>query len=168
MNKASSNIILIGMAGAGKSTVGKFVAQKSRKQLIDCDDLIAGMANMGLQDYLNRFGKEKFLSMEEKALLSIQDNNLVISTGGSAIYSDKGMKHLKKTGPVVLLDVNLETSLARISDMDKRGIIKEPGQSFEQLFASRQPLYKKWADITISAQDKSPAEIAEEILVACS
>ncbi|HHD63507.1 MAG TPA: shikimate kinase, partial [Desulfobulbaceae bacterium] len=90
-----SNIILIGMAGAGKSTIGRVLAGLSGKQFLDTDDLITARTGMALQDFLDQVGSKRFQQLEEQTLLDLNPDNHIIATGGSAIYSDKGMAHLQ-------------------------------------------------------------------------
>jgi shikimate kinase len=104
-----SNIILIGMAGAGKSTIGRVLAGLSGKQFLDTDDLITLQTGMALQDYLDQVGGKRFQQIEEQILLGLDPYNHIIATGGSAVYSDKGMTHLQTTGPLILLKVDLVT-----------------------------------------------------------
>lgn len=164
MQPTFSNIILIGMAGAGKSTIGSALAKLSGRQFVDTDDLIAAQVGMRLQDFLDRAGVKHFQKQEEQTILAIKLQNHVIATGGSTIYSSEGMTHLKKTGPVVLLDVDLQTLEKRVTNQDSRGLINPTGSSFSDLFASRQPLYDQWADIRVNATAGSPVDIANTIL----
>lgn len=162
------NIILIGMAGAGKSTIGPVLARLSKKSFIDTDDLIAVQTGMALQDYLNRVGRVQFQQQEEQTLLTITLDNHVIATGGSAIYSNAGMKHLKATGPLVLLEVDLETLEQRVNNPDSRGLVNPEAGSFRDLFYARRRLYHRWADIRINAASGSPEDIARSILKSLS
>jgi shikimate kinase len=165
MQTTFSNIILIGMAGAGKSTIGSVLAGLSGKGFIDTDDLIAQQTGMCLQDYLNQVGIEQFQQQEEQTLLTITAKNHVIATGGSAIYSATGMSHLKNSGPLVLLEVDRETLQQRVNNPDSRGLINPDAVSFHDLFSSRLPLYRHWADIRINAATGSPMDIAQSILL---
>ena len=102
-----------------------------------------------LQELIDELGVEEFRRLEEETLLSIEGDNLIISTGGSAIYSEAGMNHLKKLGKVFYLFCSYETVLERIGDFSKRGIVLKPGQTMRDLYNERAPLYKKFADVTI-------------------
>lgn len=163
MRNIFSNIILIGMAGAGKSTIGPVLARIAQKQFIDIDSLISEQTGMTLQDFLNRFGRKRFQEQEEQTLLGIRVQNHVIATGGSAIYSRAGMEHLKKSGPVVLLDADLEILEQRVDNEDSRGLVNPEAASFRDLYTSRLPLYRKWADIRVKASDR-PEKISRTIL----
>ena len=156
------------MAGAGKSTIGSVLAELSGKEFLDTDDLIAQQTGMSLQEYLNQVGIELFQQQEEKTLLTITVENHVIATGGSAIYSDRGMAHLKNSGPLVLLEVDLDTLKQRVDNLDSRGLINPGGGSFRDLFSYRLPLYKYWADIRVNAATGSPQDIAQSILLRLS
>jgi len=163
MRNNFSNIILIGMAGAGKSTVGAVLARLAKKQFIDTDDLISEQTGMPLQDFLNSVGREAFQHREEQTLAGITLHDHVIATGGSAVYSTTGMKHLQKIGPIVLLEVDLETLEQRVHNKDSRGLINPGDGSFRDLFYSRKPLYHHWADIRINGSGP-PEDIARSIL----
>ncbi|HEB69253.1 MAG TPA: shikimate kinase [Desulfobulbus sp.] len=163
MQNNFSNIILIGMAGVGKSTVGALLAKLAEKQFIDTDTLISEQTGMALQDFLNRVGRESFQQQEEQTLLAFSLHNHVIATGGSAVYSSAGMRHLKKSGPVVLLEVDLETLEQRVQNRNSRGLVNPGKGSFRDLFYARKPLYQRWADIRIKGSG-SPEEIARSIL----
>ncbi|MCF6186351.1 MAG: shikimate kinase [Desulfobulbaceae bacterium] len=163
MRNTFSNIILIGMAGAGKSTVGAVLASLAKKQFIDTDDLISEQTGMVLQDFLNSVGQKTFQHQEEQTLLSITLHDHVIATGGSAVYSSAGMRHLQKLGPIVLLEVDLETLEQRVDNKNSRGIVNPGKGSFRDLFYSRQPLYRRWADIRINGSGP-PDDIARSIL----
>ena len=159
-----SNIILIGMAGVGKSTVGHVLARVCGKKFIDTDELITEQVGMGLQEYLDQVGIETFKRLEEKTLLTIGPQGLIVATGGSAIYSEAGMIHLRTTGPLVLLEARLATLEARVSNQDTRGLINPEGGSFQDLYLARRPLYRRWAQLRIAVDTGSPEDIAREIL----
>lgn len=165
MQTTFSNIILIGMAGAGKSTVGTVLAKISGKKFLDTDDLIAQHTAMSLQDYLDQVGIAQFQQQEEKTLLTINAKQHVIATGGSAIYSAGGMAHLKNSGPLVLLEVDQDTLKHRVGNPNSRGLVNPDGGSFHDLFSSRLPLYRHWADICVNAATGSPQDIAQSILL---
>ena len=142
-------ITLIGMPGCGKSCMGRAIAGKLKMKLIDSDRLIERRYEKKLQELIDELGVEEFRRIEEETLLSIEGDNLIISTGGSAVYSDAGMSHLKKIGKIFYLFCSYETVKERIGDFSKRGIVLKPGQTIKDLFDERAPLYKKYADVTI-------------------
>lgn len=166
LNNLFSNITLIGMAGAGKSTTGRILAGITGKTFHDTDEMIAKITKMKLQKYLESVGRKQFLKTEERVLLDIPDQNNVIGTGGSAIYSKAGLDYLRSTGPLVLLKVSLKTLRRRITNEDSRGLVSEKGQNFAELFAERFPLYKSRADITVDTDTSSPEEVARQVVVA--
>lgn len=142
-------ITFVGMPGCGKSCMGRAMAGKLKMKLIDSDRLIEKRYGKKLQELIDELGVEEFRRIEEETLLSIEGDNLIISTGGSAIYSDKGMLHLKEIGKIFYLFCSYETVKSRIGDYSKRGIVLKPGQTIKDLFDERAPLYKKYADVTI-------------------
>ncbi|HHD64158.1 MAG TPA: shikimate kinase [Desulfobulbaceae bacterium] len=119
---------------------------------------------MALQDFLDQVGSKRFQQLEEQTLLDLNPDNHIIATGGSAIYSDKGMAHLQTAGPLVLLDVDLATLKQRVNNETSRGLINPDSGSFNDLYYARKPLYRKWADYRIPASSGSPGDIAGVIL----
>ena len=142
-------ITFIGMPGCGKSCMGRAMSGKLKMKLIDSDKLIEKRYGKKLQELIDELGIVEFRRIEEEVLLSIEGDNLVISTGGSAVYSEAGMKHLKDLGKIFYLFCTYETVKERIGDFSKRGIVLKPGQTIKDLFDERAPLYKKYADVTI-------------------
>lgn len=159
-----TNIVLIGMAGAGKSTVGRELSRLSGLDFVDVDTLIEEDQAAPLQELFNDLGIMGFRSLEEKILLTLNYQDHVIATGGSAIYSQAGMEHLKQSSLLVLLDVSLALLQKRVGDFSARGLVKTGDQSFEQLFAERQPLYRKYADLTIDCTDRAVSDICKAIM----
>ena len=148
-------ITFVGMPGCGKSCMGRAMAGKLRMKLIDSDKLIEKRYGKKLYELIDELGVEEFRRIEEETLLSIEGDNLIVSTGGSAIYSDAGIKHLKTLGKVFYLFCSYETVLERIGDFSKRGIVLKPGQTIKDLYNERAPLYKKYADVTILCDGKA-------------
>lgn len=142
-------ITFIGMPGCGKSCMGRAVAGKLKMKLIDVDKLIEKRCGKKLQELIDELGVEQFRRIEEETILSISGDNLLISTGGSAVYSEAGMLHLKKLGKIFYLFCSFETMMDRIGDFSNRGIVLKSGQTIKDLYAERAPLYKKYADVTI-------------------
>ncbi len=159
-----SNIVLTGMPGSGKSTVGVLLAKSTSMDFIDTDVLIQTRQNKSLQEIVNNEGYLALRQIEEKLLLELELSNHVIATGGSAIYSSKAMEHLRKTGAVIFLDADLKTLRNRVTDFSIRGLAKRPGQTLEQLFIERYPLYKKYADSKISCSNLSQEQVCAEII----
>lgn len=159
-----SNIVLIGMPGCGKSTVGVVLAKAMGKTFMDTDLLIQERESELLQSIIDREGMEYFLEKEEEALCSIEAENTVIATGGSAVYSKKAMDHLKLSGKVIYLKLSLETIKGRLCDIRTRGIAIAPGESLNSLFEKRTPLYEQYADLILNVEGKSLEETVEYLL----
>jgi shikimate kinase len=164
--RAKSNIVLIGMPGSGKSTIGVLLAKRAAMGFLDTDLLIQASQGRSLQDIVNNDGYESLRTIEEQELLSVSVHNHVIATGGSAVYSAAAMAQLKHQGIVVFLDVTLATVERRIGDFSLRGISKRQDQTIAELFRERRELYRRYADITIAGDDISQEECGERILAA--
>ena len=150
MTRKLSNLVLIGMPGSGKSTIGVILAKKTSRDFVDTDLLIQTSQERNLQDIVDHEGYAALRNIEERALLDLYVHNHVIATGGSAVYSNQAMAHLKSGGLVIFLDVDLATLESRIPDFSTRGLAKRPEQSLSELFDERFGLYAKHADITIN------------------
>lgn len=164
MGRKPSNIILIGMPGSGKSTVGVVLAKCASMAFVDTDILIQCSTGRSLQDIVDRDGHMALRTIEEKVLLDLRCRHHVIATGGSAVYSRAAMEHLKSDGLAVFLEVDLATLRSRIHDYETRGLAKRPDQSFEELFAERSSLYADYADLTLHCSGLSVAEVCSAIL----
>ena len=162
-NNHFQDIALIGMAGAGKSTVGLLLADSLDYDFIDTDDLIAAAAGTSLQHVLDRHGRQHFQMLEEEILLSIAVDHSVIATGGSAVYSRAGMKHLQAIALVVWLDVPLPVLEMRVNNLQSRGLVNPDGTSFSRLYQQRFNLYQRYAHIRIQCRDKGVPQIVSEI-----
>ena len=164
MGKAHSNLVLIGMPGAGKSTVGVILAKMTSRDFTDTDLLIQTSQQRTLQEIVDADGFMALRQIEEDVLLGLSVRNHVIATGGSAAYSRPAMAHLKSEGSVIFLDVDLATLESRVLDFSMRGLAKRPDQSFADLFAERFELYTRYADITIKCDTMSPEAICASII----
>lgn len=158
------NIILIGMPGAGKSTVGVILAKTARMLFIDTDLVIQEKENMTLQEIINMHGPDKFLEVEEEAILGLKAGGSVIATGGSVVYSKAAMEHLKKSGTAVYLMLPFEEIEERINNITTRGIAMGPGESLRDIYERRVPLYEEYADITVDCSNKNLERVVEEII----
>lgn len=164
MVKVQSNVVLIGMPGSGKSTVGIILAKLLAKNFVDTDVLIQLREKRSLQEIVNSEGHMALRLVEEQVLLDVNCHDHVIATGGSAAYSKSAMEHLKKGGICVFLHADLPTLKRRIRNYETRGLAKRPDQSFQDLFAERLELYTTYADIIIASSLLSQEEVCEEII----
>ena len=160
----ANNISLIGMPGAGKSTVGIILAKYLSFGFIDTDILIQINHQKPLQQILNETGHLNLRAIEEKEVLKLNIENHVIATGGSIVYSEKTMIHLLRISRVIFLEVNYQEIKRRIHNFNTRGIAKSKDQTFKELFEERQPLYKKYAEITVDCNHLDQEEVALEII----
>ena len=160
----SRNLIFIGMPGSGKSTVGVLAAKRLGMGFVDTDLLIQEEAGRTLQEIVDQDGYQALRHIEEQVLLKLSVENQVISTGGSAVYSDAAMRHLKANGTVVFLDIPLDVVIQRIGDYSLRGISRRPDQSLSELFDERFALYSRYADITVKGEGLSQDQVCEAII----
>ncbi len=161
---ARSNIILIGMPGSGKSTVGVILAKLTGRGFVDTDVLIQTSKGRSLQGIVAAEGYMALRKIEEEILLRLDCRNRVIATGGSAVYSHIAMERLKLDGVIVFLDVDMATLESRIHDFESRGLAKRPDQTLADLFAERHPLYAKHADITVACAGLTHEEVCARII----
>ena len=164
MQQTKTNIILIGMPGSGKSTVGIILAKQMSKDFIDTDVLIQIREGRSLQEIVDNDGHMVLRDIEEQVLLSIETANRIISTGGSAAYSHPAMLHLRQNGTIVFLHADLNTLRERIENYETRGLAKKPEQSFADLFAERYTLYTRYADITVETGGLTQEQVCTEII----
>ena len=158
------NLILIGMPAAGKSTIGVLLAKRLGVPFLDTDILMQTGEGCFLQETIARYGIEGFREIEERYLLRVPSDCGVVATGGSAVYSPKAMAHLKSLGPAVYLRIGLADLQERLGNLDERGVLRMPGQTIEMLFKERQPLYGKYADITVSTAGVTPDQVVAAVL----
>ena len=162
----ATTISLIGMPGAGKSTIGVVLAKFSGLRFVDTDLNIQVQAGATLQQILDSKGYQYLRSLEKKVLLGIELDEAIIATGGSVVYSEVVMRELKTAGPVVYLEADLATLQQRVATAPLRGIACAAGQEFTDIFAERTPLYKRYADLIIDASAGTPETVATMILQA--
>jgi shikimate kinase len=158
-------IVLIGLPGAGKSTVGVILAKTLGMNFIDTDILIQERTGRLLQELIDDRGADAFLAIEEATLLSLDADNTVIATGGSVVLSDRAMKHLKSNGIVLYLDISFKEMVRRLENITTRGIVLFPGQSLSDMYDQRIPLYEKYADIRIDCSDGDFERILETVVM---
>lgn len=161
----ASNLILIGMPGSGKSTLGRHIANLQGRQFVDTDQLIEQQYKCSLQQLLSRKGRNFFHRAEEQIICSLQFERHLISTGGSAVYSSAAMQHLTDMGQVIYLHVSLQTVIQRVSTAPDRGIAKQANVSLASLYHQRRPLYQRWADLVIN-NDRPLTDLQLEKIVA--
>lgn len=159
------NVVLIGMPGVGKSTVGVVLAKLLNRDFIDTDVVIQSRENRSLQQIMREEGRDRFCELEERYVLSLQCRRAVIATGGSVVYSDVAMEHLAEDGVIVHLDAPLSLVQKRVKDVGERGVAMMPGQTLEDLYAERQSLYRRWARISVSTEGRDHEEVLHQILI---
>ena len=164
MSRKTKSIILIGMPGSGKSTIGVLLAKAVCMNFLDSDLLIQRREKMPLKKIINTYGNEYFAECEEKAILSIRQRGQVIATGGSAVLHPAAMEHLKSLGKIVYLDVAFPELKRRLWNLKTRGIVLAPGQTLRDLFNERKPYYEKYADVTIPA-GRGKTELVVQMVV---
>ncbi len=159
----NKNLVLIGMPGAGKSTVGVLLAKALKMPFTDTDLLIQRQENSYLQDLIEKNGIESFIKIEERIVMELDLTNHVIATGGSVIYSRAAMDRLKSAGVLFFLNTKMYQLERRLKNIQTRGIAMQPGQSVAALYEERMPLYKKYADVEIDCSKKHIETIITEI-----
>ena len=158
------NIVLIGMPGVGKSTVGVVLAKVLGYQFIDADLLIQKKMNMVLSEIIKREGTDGFMKIENDVNASIEADRTVIATGGSVVYCEEAMEHLKSIGTVIYLKLSLESLSKRLGNLVGRGVVLKKGQTLEHLYDERTPLYEKYADLTIDEENQELEDTLQTIL----
>ncbi|MEM8492631.1 MAG: shikimate kinase [Pseudomonadota bacterium] len=163
MTDIERTVSLIGMPGAGKSTVGVLLAKQLGLGFSDTDLHIQAREERTLQDILETEGYLRLRKIEEEVVMSVSLAGQVIATGGSVVYSDKAMQRLRGAGRIVYLKAGLETLRERVARNPERGIASDSALSFEDIYAERTPRYERYADITVSAEQGSADSVALSI-----
>ena len=163
MSNNKSNIILIGMPGAGKSTVGVVAAKRLGYRFLDSDLVIQERYGKLLHELIEENGVEGFWQIENDVNASLDTDRSVIATGGSAIYGSEAMEHLRSMGTVVYLKLSYEEIAERLGDLNARGVTLHPGQTLMDLYEERVPLYEKYAHRIVDCSGKALREVAQEV-----
>lgn len=157
------NLILIGMPGCGKSTVGVVLAKALSLDFIDSDLVIQREMGAKLSQLIDQHGDEGFRAIENRINAALTAQDSVIATGGSVVYGEEAMRHLKEIGTVIYLKLSCEAIEDRLGDLHARGVTIKPGWTLRDLYNERVPLYEKWADITVDCEQLRLREVVEYI-----
>ena len=158
------NIILIGMPGCGKSTVGVVLAKALGMDFIDSDLVIQKVTGKRLSAIIDESGDAGFREVENRVNADLTAENSIIATGGSVVYGEEAMRHLKEIGTVVYLKLSCKTIADRLGDLHARGVTIKPGWTLQDLYNERIPLYEKWADVTVDCENLLLREVVQYIL----
>lgn len=158
------NIVLIGMPGSGKSTVGVLLAKTLCKPFVDTDLLLQQRENRFLQDIINTEGTDAFLMKEQSTVLSLTCTGTIIATGGSVVCKEASMQHLKENGVVLYLKLSPDNIEKRIKNIKTRGIAAKKGETIDDIYRQRSPLYEKYCDYSVDCNDKEMEEVLETIV----
>ena len=161
--KFKDNIVLIGMPGAGKSTVGVVLAKKLGFHFLDSDLVIQETQGKLLHELITEQGVEGFWKIENDVNASIDVHKTIIATGGSAVYGEDAMRHLREIGTVIYLQLSYEEIEDRLGDLNARGVTLRSGQTLRDLYEERIPLYEKYAHITVECDNKYLRHVVKEI-----
>lgn len=159
-------ITLIGMPACGKSCMGRALSRKLKMKNIDGDKVIEKRTGRALQDIIDNDGLDAFKKIEEETLLSIDEDNIILSPGGSAVYYERAMNYLRSKGPIVYIYVGVENIIKRLGDFSKRGIAMRPDQTIYDLYRERSALFEKYADITINCDGEAYPKYQNEAVKA--
>lgn len=158
------NIILIGMPGVGKSTIGVVLAKLMGYQFIDADLVIQQKEGKLLHEIIEEAGTDGFLETEGRINSEIEAERAIIATGGSVVYEKNAMEHYKKTGTIVYLHVSYSILEKRLKDIKGRGVVLREGQDLQGLYAERTPLYETWADVVVEEEDMGVEDTIEVLM----
>ncbi len=160
------NIVLIGMPGVGKSTIGIVLAKILNYEFIDVDLLIQRRCDKTLQRIIDSLGPYGFIEVENEVLLDMEFDKAVISTGGSAVYSEEAIEHLRDDAVIVYLEISLDELRERLSEFSERGVVmkREGGMGLSDLYEERVPLYEKFADVTVNVSGLTITQAAHAVI----
>ena len=159
-----NNLVLIGMPGVGKSTVGVILAKVLGYEFLDSDLLIQKEEKALLREIIEREGLDGFLDIENRVNGSIEVSNAVIATGGSVVYCQEAMKHLKEIGTIIYLKLDYSILQRRLGNLKGRGVVLREGQTLKGLFDERTPLYEKYADVVVDEKKLNVEQTLQKIL----
>ena len=159
-----NNIVLIGMPGVGKSTVGVILAKELGYQFLDADLLIQKRENRLLKDIIAQEGVDGFIEIENQVNASIEAERTVVATGGSVVYGQEAMAHLKDIATVIYLRLSYEELRRRLGNLKNRGVVLRKGQKLEDLYRERIVLYEKYADLIVDEENKGIEETLQAIV----
>ena len=158
-----TNVVLLGMPGSGKSTVGVLLAKRLGKRFVDTDLLIQEQEGRLLCDIIKEEGLDKFIEIENRVNASVDAENSVIAPGGSAVYGKEAMEHFKEIAEVVYLKLSYKSVANRLGDLTKRGVVFRPGQTLKELYEERCPLYEAYADYVVECDGENIGETLEKV-----
>lgn len=157
------NIVLIGMPGAGKSTIGVVLAKNMGMAFVDSDLVIQEQEGKKLHELIEERGLDGFLALEGSVNAALNPKTAVIATGGSAVYSEQAMEHLRSIALVVYLRLSYEGIAERLGDLTERGVVLREGETLRELYEERVPLYEKYANLIVECENKNIREIVMEL-----
>lgn len=157
----AKNIVLIGMPGTGKTTVGQELSKKLGIGYIDTDELVKARCNMALRDYVAQNGTEAFMELQRKVICEIDRDNHVISTGGGVVQDSETMEHLRQIGDIFYLHTPFEVLEERLAP--ERKLARKPGESFRDIFDRREALYRKYSNYTIDCSGENVSDVMDKI-----
>ena len=164
MKTKHDNIVMIGMPGAGKSTVGVILAKVLGYRFVDADLLIQQREKMLLAEIIRRKGVDGFIEIENEVNASISEHGCVIATGGSVVYGEEAMEHLGSIGTVLYLKLSYSTISGRLHNIKNRGVVLKEGQTLKDLYDERTVLYEKYADIILEVDGQNIEETVEAVI----
>lgn len=159
----TKNVVLIGMPGAGKSTIGVVLAKNLGISFMDSDLVIQEEEGKKLHELISEHGLDGFIEIEDRINASLAPKKAVIATGGSVVYGQKAMEHLNEIATIIYLKLSYESIEDRLGDLTERGVVLRDNQSLRDLYDERVPLYEKYANMTIDCEEKNIREIVTEI-----
>jgi shikimate kinase len=158
-----SNLVLIGLPAAGKSTLGVLLAKRLSFDFLDTDLVMQARGGRRLQAILDADGADAFRRLEEQTVLALEPMRTVIATGGSVVYGERAMEHLRRLGRIIYLYLARAPWQRRLRDLDTRGVVRAPGQSLASLYAEREPLYRRWAEIVVDVGGLAHPDAVERL-----